>query len=193
LIDYPGPVLGQSLPLELANTRYLTRGRPRDGIATVELLGSWLGQVRSRLQIPLTDAELLTVSDAQLSDARDLRDCIHSLAAATADHGRPDAHALDQLNRQTRTAPLWTELHWDASPRAGLRSSARPVTAAICEIAAHTVELFAGPRASDIQPCRAPNCILYFVKDHARREWCSPACGNRVRAARHYGRRPHRT
>jgi len=26
------------------------------------------------------------------------------------------------------------------------------------------------------------------VKNHPRREWCSAACGNRVRAARHYRR-----
>jgi predicted RNA-binding Zn ribbon-like protein len=30
--------------------------------------------------------------------------------------------------------------------------------------------------------------VLYFVKTHPRREWCSVACGNRVRAARHYQR-----
>jgi len=188
MIDYPGPVIGAPLPLELANTRYLTRGHSRDGVATAELLGAWLGRVRSRLRIPLTDESLLMISDAQVSDARDLRDCIHSLATATADHSRPDADTLDRLNRHTRAARLWTELHWNASAHGTLRTSAAPVTAAICEIATHTVELFAGSRAADISPCGAPNCILYFVKDHARREWCSPACGNRVRAARHYER-----
>ncbi|MEU1601426.1 CGNR zinc finger domain-containing protein [Streptomyces sp. NPDC005708] len=39
-----------------------------------------------------------------------------------------------------------------------------------------------------MRPCLAPNCLLFFVKNHARREWCSPACGNRVRVARHYRR-----
>ncbi|MET9049418.1 CGNR zinc finger domain-containing protein, partial [Streptomyces sp. NPDC004362] len=34
----------------------------------------------------------------------------------------------------------------------------------------------------------APNCLLFFVKNHARREWCSPTCGNRMRVARHHRR-----
>ena len=34
----------------------------------------------------------------------------------------------------------------------------------------------------------APGCVLYFVQDHPRREWCSTACGNRARVARHYDR-----
>jgi predicted RNA-binding Zn ribbon-like protein len=33
-----------------------------------------------------------------------------------------------------------------------------------------------------------PNCVLFFIKDHPRREWCSPGCGNRARVAHHYDR-----
>nr|WP_083986585.1 CGNR zinc finger domain-containing protein [Frankia sp. EI5c] len=36
--------------------------------------------------------------------------------------------------------------------------------------------------------CAAPGCPLFFVKHHPRREWCSAACGNRARVARHYAR-----
>ena len=191
MIDYPGPMLGEPLPLELANTRYLTRGQPRDGLASVALLEAWLTRVRSQLRIPLADEDLTTISEAHLSAARDLRDCIHSLAATSARGSRPDAGALDRLNRHIRAAPLWTELRWDTEPRAQLCSHAAPITATIGEIAADTVELFSGLRAPHIQPCASPNCILYYVKDHARREWCSTACGNRVRATRHYQRRRH--
>src|SRR2546429_545268 len=44
---------------------------------------------------------------------------------------------------------------------------------------------------ADLKAFRATlalGCVLYFVKDHPRREWCSAACGNRARAARHYSR-----
>jgi predicted RNA-binding Zn ribbon-like protein len=37
---------------------------------------------------------------------------------------------------------------------------------------------------------RAPGCVLLYVSDHPRRQWCSNACGNRARQARHY-RRTH--
>jgi hypothetical protein len=44
------------------------------------------------------------------------------------------------------------------------------------------------PDSPRLRACQAPGCVLYFVKDHPRREWCSTACGNRARAARHYRR-----
>jgi predicted RNA-binding Zn ribbon-like protein len=57
-------------------------------------------------------------------------------------------------------------------------------------LAASAVELLAGAHREHLRACPAPRCVLYFVKEHARQEWCSVACGNRARAARHY--RQHR-
>ncbi|WP_225993278.1 CGNR zinc finger domain-containing protein [Actinomadura rudentiformis] len=39
-----------------------------------------------------------------------------------------------------------------------------------------------------LRACLAPGCVLYFLKNHPRREWCTAACGNRARGARHYRR-----
>src|SRR6266511_4540149 len=139
VIDYPGPMLGEPLPLELANTRYLTRGHPRDGLASVELLGAWLARVRSRLRLPLTDKDLRTIREVDLSAARDLRDCVQSLADASAGGDRPAADALDRLNRHARSAVLWDELRWETGPRVQLCSSTAAITTTICEIAADTV------------------------------------------------------
>ncbi|MFI9509596.1 CGNR zinc finger domain-containing protein [Nocardia sp. NPDC052566] len=190
--DYPGPTLGGPLPLELANTRYLAHNRPHDGLESVDLLTAWLGQLRPRLRIPLTDEHLLAIDEPHLTNARDLRDCIHHLA--DAGHSQPSTAAVNRLNRHVRANPLWTELHWDAeNPTTQLRFKGDPITAALCEIATSTVELFSGPHAAAIRSCASPNCILYFVKDHARREWCSTTCGNRVRVARNYERRRQQT
>jgi predicted RNA-binding Zn ribbon-like protein len=54
-------------------------------------------------------------------------------------------------------------------------------------IAGLGIDLVAGDE-TPLRACYAPGCVLYFVQDHPRREWCSTACGNRVRAARHYRR-----
>lgn len=62
------------------------------------------------------------------------------------------------------------------------------VARTLATITAEAVELFTGERHSRLRACYAPGCVLYFVKDHPRREWCSAACGNRARAARHYRR-----
>ncbi|MFF0307334.1 CGNR zinc finger domain-containing protein [Streptosporangium sp. NPDC004379] len=57
-------------------------------------------------------------------------------------------------------------------------------------LAAAAIGFLAGPHRERLRACPAPRCVLYFVKEHARQEWCSVACGNRARAARHY--RQHR-
>jgi predicted RNA-binding Zn ribbon-like protein len=46
-----------------------------------------------------------------------------------------------------------------------------------------------GQLQPDLRACGAPGCVLMFVKDHPRREWCSVACGNRARQARLTARR----
>jgi predicted RNA-binding Zn ribbon-like protein len=48
-----------------------------------------------------------------------------------------------------------------------------------------------GSGAGRLRRCEAPGCINYYLKDHPRRAWCSPKCGNRVRVARHYHRHRH--
>ncbi|MER6023978.1 CGNR zinc finger domain-containing protein [Streptomyces anulatus] len=60
-----------------------------------------------------------------------------------------------------------------------------PLRLALGAISAAAVELFAGEGAERLRACPAPGCILYFVRTHARREWCTVGCGNRVRVARH--------
>ena len=185
----PGPpLLGEPVPLELANTVYATQGQLRDGLRTTDDLAAWLSGVRARLVTPLTDAHLSTVDETQLVQARDLRDAVRELAQASVDGIRPPAGVLDRLNRHAGAGPRWRELRWGKEPDTLVRTSAPPVTAALSEIAEATVELFAGPHQGDIRACGAPGCVLYFLRDHPRRAWCSTTCGNRVRAARHYQR-----
>ncbi len=67
------------------------------------------------------------------------------------------------------------------------RSQVPPDQRLLGGLAADAIEFLAsGP---ELRACLAPGCVLYFVKDHPRRAWCSTGCGNRVRAARHYARR----
>jgi predicted RNA-binding Zn ribbon-like protein len=67
--------------------------------------------------------------------------------------------------------------------------SGRSARATLAAVATEAIDLLTGPDAQLLRACHAPGCVIYFVKDHSRREWCSTACGNRVRAARHYSRR----
>jgi predicted RNA-binding Zn ribbon-like protein len=70
----------------------------------------------------------------------------------------------------------------------GAQMNVSPVAAGLARVAVDAVALFGGEDAAKLRACPAPGCVLYFVKTHPRREWCSAGCGNRVRAARHYQR-----
>jgi len=63
---------------------------------------------------------------------------------------------------------------------------ARSLPASLGMVAAQIVDLLTEP--GRLRACQAPGCVLYFVRDHPRREWCSTTYGNRARAARHYRR-----
>jgi len=70
----------------------------------------------------------------------------------------------------------------------GTQAHVSPVTAGLAHVAEDAIGLLGDDEAAKLRACPAPTCVLYFVKTHPRREWCSVACGNRVRAARHYQR-----
>ena len=65
---------------------------------------------------------------------------------------------------------------------------ASPARVALAELAHDSIDVLTGPEATKMRACQAPRCLLYFVRSHPRREWCSESCGNRARAARHYRR-----
>lgn len=126
---------------------------------------------------------------------RELRDSLRLLAAEATKDLRPPAVA-QELTRPEAIATLnalaavWPELVWPEGrrPSRAYRVHGTVGALAVGLIAHQGVELLTGPGRDKLRPCLAPNCLLFFVKDHARREWCSPGCGNRARVARHYER-----
>ena len=138
----------------------------------------------------LDDAWLLAVGAHRqdLAQLRELRAALRRLAADATDDPRCPTEvvsrpaALATLNSLAGLAR--SELAWpsDGPP---LRTLHGPAVGVIATLG---VELLAGESRGRLRACLAPNCVLYFVKEHTRREWCSPNCGNRARVARHYQR-----
>ncbi|MFI9380473.1 CGNR zinc finger domain-containing protein [Kutzneria sp. NPDC052558] len=155
----------EPLPVELMNTV-----RP-DADQLGEAL-SWLGPV----------------GPVDLDQLRDLRAALRRLAADATDDPRAPVTAMsrpDALATLNALAGLArAELSWpaDGPPERTLHGPAVGVIATL------GVEMLAGETRGRLRACLAPNCVLYFVKEHTRREWCSPHCGNRARVARHYQR-----
>jgi predicted RNA-binding Zn ribbon-like protein len=199
------PLLGEPLPVELMNTIWSDRGHVHDALSTDAEVLSWLRAVGPRLQgdAPAVAEWLAADRPGGLRNAavalRRLRDALRRLAAEATEDPRPAAAsataeraaAVKVLNEVAAASPSWPALAWpaDAEPVRTLQV-ARPVGTAVASLlAAEFVAMVAGGRHPQLRACLAPGCVLYFAKDHNRREWCSSGCGNRARAARHYQRR----
>jgi predicted RNA-binding Zn ribbon-like protein len=175
------------------NTIWADRAGPHDALSTPGDTAEWLRRVSARL------AGLDELSPADAEDLRrrllPLRDALMQLAAKVTDDTRwaaPDAEALERAIDAVNAAvvPRSPQLAWTAAHPVTeqLRAPSEPAAAVLSHFAEEAVALFGTGASSQLRVCEGPDCGLYFVKDHPRREWCSPACGNRVRAARHYRR-----
>lgn len=180
---------GEPMPVRLMNTVWADTAGVHDDLTTSTALRRWL-----------TDVAGVDVgsdpSFAELTEARTLRDSLRRVAAFVTDDDRPAARSpVDSVDTAVADInALAADQAWPALLRRGdeLRreavAHAPPVRTALAGLAAEAIDLLTGPSAGALRACHAPHCVLYFVKSHPRREWCSQACGNRVRAARHYRR-----
>jgi predicted RNA-binding Zn ribbon-like protein len=186
---YPGPLRGESLPVELHNTLYAQRGEPVDGLADAGGLRAWLVALRDALP-----ADPDAIDPSRLGDFVALRAVVRNALHAALEARPVPADTVDALNAASEQGRHWLTLVADHAHRVAERryGSADAADIALGDIAERTITLLTGPDAGRLRACGAPGCVLMFTKDHPRREWCSTACGNRARQARHYARsRPH--
>lgn len=183
---YPGPLRDQPLPIELHNTLYATLGGARqDGIADPAALRAWLDAVASDLPVPAQ-----TVDAERAAEFRALRDAVRTALRAALDGEPVAAGARRALNDAAAACPRSVLLAADATRRVRYHAD-DPTTIVLAAIAHETIALVTSPRARELAACGAPGCILMFLRSHPRRAWCSTACGNRARQARHYARHHH--
>jgi predicted RNA-binding Zn ribbon-like protein len=172
-------------PVRLMNTVWADRAGVHDDLTSVEALGAWLADA----EMPVTDAR-----DTDLAQALSLRDGLRRLAAVATADGRTRAatgltaeQALTTVNAALALAPP-AQLHLTTDAVSYAPPPGAPdIRQALAVVATEGADLLTAADAP-LRACLAPGCVLYFVKDHPRRAWCSTTCGNRARAARHYAR-----
>jgi predicted RNA-binding Zn ribbon-like protein len=180
---------GEPVPVRLMNTIWADTSGIHDDLATTDDVRDWL--------VATGDSDRVTSCNRrELQRARLLRDALRRLAGFLTDDPRQAAQS--RLTDLGEAIDAVNALAADNQPdRLTLRdgrlilaeeTSASPATTALARIATDAVHLLTGPDAAHMRACQAPGCVLYFVKTHPRRDWCSDACGNRTRAARHYHR-----
>ncbi|MGW4355363.1 CGNR zinc finger domain-containing protein [Nocardia sp. NPDC004582] len=183
------------LALRLANTIRATSRGLTDAFGTAESTREWL--VANAANVAMyVDLEAYLPTEDDRAALVELRQQVRALFAEyVAPHPPSSADAtvlpafpesLAAVNHAA--APALRLLEWDSE---GQRLEYRLLTETELDtvkagLADAVIEFFGGPQAEQIRVCPAPRCVRYFVKSHPRQEWCSVACGNRARAARHY-------
>jgi predicted RNA-binding Zn ribbon-like protein len=156
--------------------------RSADGdLATAETSARWLAAcgIRSELDGPACAA------------LRGLRERVDHLLRAAAAGVPPSTEAIDHVNACSAAASVAPQLNWPAGgqPRMWLSTPAGSQAMVLGLIARSAIDLLAGADRSRLRICQAHGCDRVYLTASARRRWCSAACGNRVRVARHAARR----
>jgi predicted RNA-binding Zn ribbon-like protein len=183
--EYRGPLRQEPLAIELYNTLYAIRGEMRDGLAEPESAISFLRALGPRLD-PRQPPDPCEVP---LGELVALRETIRSALRAVIDGRRPEVDILERLNRTAVRAPMsWrAEARGDDWPIAVVyRHDASPGDIVLAAFAADAIGLVASCGRDKLRACTAPGCVLVYSQEDPRRQWCSNACGNRARQARHY-------
>jgi predicted RNA-binding Zn ribbon-like protein len=179
----------EPLPVRLMSTIWADTDGLHDDLRTTADVDEWLDAVG----IERAGAH---ATEGELAKARTLRDAVRRLAAYVTRDSRSAAAsavtgvaaALDQVNSTAAELPAPLLALRDGRLELGAHRDASPVAAGLAQAAEQAAGLLGGEDAARLRACYAPGCVLYFIKTHPRRDWCSVACGNRVRAARHYQR-----
>lgn len=179
----------EPITVRFMNTIWADKNGLHDDLGFPLDLYDWLGAISS-------DYKIEAVTGEEHARARQLRDSLRKLAAfitedtrlAAASPIQDVAEAIRRVNDVAADLPREKLIQLNGKLMRAEDSNASPTSAALATIANDAIDLFTGPKASRLRACQAPGCVLYYFKSHARREWCSEACGNRVRAARHYER-----
>jgi predicted RNA-binding Zn ribbon-like protein len=184
-MKYAGPLRDEPAAIELHNTVYVRAGQTCDGLADAASSAAFMTRIEPRLtgQVPPTGP---APNPRQLTALREIvRDALHSIVNATP-LAPATAAALNHYASASRSSPT-VQIEGGITRGVDWHNASR-TDVLLAAFAADTIELLTGPHREQVRACGAPGCVLLYLHDHPRREWCSNACGNRARQARHYQR-----
>lgn len=175
--------LGRPLSLDLAN--YMHREgdseRFRDLLTSPDDLQSWLAAQGARVGEFEPDAH-----ETRLADFVRLRDALRDLFTAISRGEEPTAQVVDVVNQYAAAAAVVPRLRSgpDGIEAVEEVDADPPSTAVLAAIARSAIDVVAGERQA-VRVCGGSGCGAVFLASRPRQQWCSHACGNRARVARH--------
>lgn len=159
-------------------------GRPAIGFANAPLSSG--GALRAWLEdeggLQATEAAEVSL---RLPEFAGFQASLRELFDASIGGGPFPAAALGRVNEASARVSRVVRLGPAGSVEVPAAASATAVV--LARVAWSAIELLGGEDRSRIRRC--PACGRYFVATRSDRVWCSDACGNRTRVARHHARR----
>ncbi|OKJ78059.1 CGNR zinc finger domain-containing protein [Streptomyces sp. CB02460] len=176
----------EPLAVEFTSSWHYEAGALIDEIGTPHGLARWVDAYRPRLGMDVSTPAELGAPDVTAALA--VREAVRHLLDALVDGGRPPAASLDLVTERARgvqrAAVGWPE----AGPRLEWPDGVRVMDIVGAQVCASATRLLTSPRRELLRRCPAPSCVLFFSALRTGQQWCSPACGNRARVARHSAR-----
>lgn len=169
------------MALALVNTEVQVGGRRVDLIPDEATAGDWLE--RHDLG-PLPKS----AQSAWPDGLHALRESLGEVLRAVADGRPPPPKHLRRLNDTARRAPGARQLGWrQDAVTVDWKPAGRPAAldVLLARIAEDGIRL-AAEEGTRLRNCGAQDCARMLVAHDPRRVWCSTACGDRTRVARHY-------
>jgi predicted RNA-binding Zn ribbon-like protein len=178
-------LVGGRPSLDFVATLGRRHAAPLERIPDAAALGRWLVAAGLLPAAP-------PVNEAQLAQARQLREAISSLVRSVMSGGRVHGEPLAIVTRHAVRPDLPPQLGFEDGRPIVTTPPGADVPSALAAIARDAVRLLGGAQAARIKECEHPDCSLLFVDEtqSGRRRWCSMGrCGNLVKTAGYRARR----
>ena len=121
----------------------------------------------------------------RLPEFQSMRSSLRDLLGASTGGGPFPAAALERVNEVSARVPVVLRLTAHRAVHEPLPGGVAAL--ALARIAWSAIELLGRGSGDRVGRCDA--CGRFFLATRADRRWCSNACGNRMRVARHHARR----
>jgi predicted RNA-binding Zn ribbon-like protein len=169
--------LGEPLAVDFANTVRRRGLEYEELLETPADLVSWA----SREYLRLAEHEV----EGRLEHARAFRDAVFAILLAATRREPAPPGTERALNAALAAVPLVPQLR-DGTVELTAPGSPPALDELLTRVAASTLELLPDARLAF---CDAPSCGQFFMRHRTDQRWCGPACGTRVRVARHAAQR----
>ncbi|THA65276.1 hypothetical protein E6P78_18480 [Streptomyces sp. A0958] len=173
----------EPLAVEFTSSWHFDAGVLIDEVSTPQGLAHWAGTYRSRLG--MAAGTPVEVGACDVTTALAVRGAVRDLLDAMVDLSVPPQSSLDLVTGQAQRVQEARVTWPPAGPQLEWPGHMRTMDIISAQVCASATRLLTSPRRDLLRRCPAPSCVLFFTALRTGQQWCSPACGNRARVARH--------